>query len=163
MRKGLGRAFTIVLVAVLFAGASVVLGAAKPQALKVGVGKLSGVVTSSAGKVLPDLQLRLMKDGKLLAKTCTDKAGKYSFEKIPAGKCELLVASEKGLRIEASKDVKVATLSIVVPERENYAAAALTQTQWVWVGVGTAGAAAVSVPVLYNTTNVFGGGTHHSP
>lgn len=162
MGKRLGRVVVVLLVAVLVAGTS--LGAARPQAHKVGVGKLSGVVTSSAGKVLADMQLRLMKDGKLLSETRSDKTGKFAFKNIVAGKYMLLVGSERGLNFEADKGVKVNTLSVVVPqrERENYSAA-LTQTQWVWVGVGTAGAAAVAVPVVHNTTNAFGGGTHHSP
>ena len=164
MRRGMRCA--VVLLAVLIVLAGVSYGAEKPRALKVNVGKLSGVVQNSKGVILEDVALRLMKGEKLVLATKTGKDGRYTFPQIAAGKYELQVGAERALEFEAAEGVKVCTLSIVVPKRENYAAGslALTQTQWVWVGVGTAGAAAVSVPVAYNTTNAFGGPAGgHSP
>ena len=154
MRNGLGRSVVAVAMLTVFVGANGTLGAARIKALKVGVGNLSGVVQSSTGQFLPNLELRLMQGDKVLAQTRTDKNGKYQLGNITAGVYELRVASERALKFEAAKNIKVSMLSIVIPQRKDYSAAALTetQTQWVWVGVGTAGAAAIAIPVIANNS-----------
>jgi len=146
----------------MLAAPSVGLAAQKAEILQVAAGPLSGKLTTSNGLALADVQIRIMQDGKAIATAKTDKAGEYKVASLSAGRYQVAVGAEKVLEIEAIPDSRVTNLSFVIPQRD-YAAAELTQTQWVWVIVGTAVVVAVAIPVLYNTTNVFGGGTHHSP
>jgi len=164
-RKAL-KAIAFAVAVALLAWPSVGYAEAKTGTIKVGVGSLSGVLTSSSGQLLEGVQVRLMQGEKTIAETTTAKDGKYAFNGIEAGNYTIKVASERGLDIEASKGSKVNQLSLVLPTRDNYASAelgTLTQAQWVWIAIGTAAIVAVVVPVLYNTTNVFGGGTSDSP
>jgi len=166
MRQRLWRVITVAVAVALFAWPSIGYAEAKTGTIQVGVSPLSGVLTSSSGVLLEGVQVRLIQGDKVIAETTTAKDGKYAFQGLEAGKYTIKVASERGLDIEASKASKVSQLSLVVPTRDNYASADLatiTQAQWVWIVIGTAGVVAVVVPVLYNTTNVFGGGTHDSP
>lgn len=166
MRHGLGRAIAIVVAVALFSCPGISYGEAKTGTIQVGAGKLGGVLTSSAGKLLDGVQIRVMQGKKLVAETKTDKKGNYTLAKLDVGKYTMFVAGERGLEFEAIKSSQIQALSLVIPTRDKYAAAelgALTQAQWVWIIIGTAAVVAITVPVLHNTTNVFGGGTSGTP
>ena len=153
------HALTAILAVTLVASASSgATKAAASETLKVATSKLSGVVANSTGKLLGDVRLRLMRDDKLVVETRTDKAGKYVFKDLATGKYSLLVGAERALEFEAAPTGKITALQIVVPQRENYAAAALDKTQWLWAAAGTGAAAvAVATPVL---AGAFDGGGH---
>jgi len=165
MQKRLGRLVVVMAVLMVFVGASVTLGAAKDKGLlKVGEGKLSGVVQSSTGQFLPNLELHLMQGKKVLVKTRTDKNGKYQLGEVVAGMYELRVASERALKFEVTKNIKVNRLSIVIPQRKDYTAAVMSKTAWVWVGVGTAATAtAVAVPIIVSNSGGGGSSSTSSP
>ncbi len=160
------RGTVVLLLAVAVCMAPSALYAAQArEILKVGVGDLSGVIKDSRGAVLADVSVRLVKDGKVVQKTATDENGVYSLEKLEAGEYTMQIGSDRELGFASVESSKVTTLGVVVPSQGDYGAAALslTETQWVWVAVGTAALVAVVIPVLYNTTNVFGDNDHDSP
>ena len=159
MSKRWARVLTALLAVTLVAGASFgATKAASSETLKVATKQLSGVVADSTGKALADVQLRLMRHDKLVVETRTDKAGKYVFKDLTAGKYSLLVGAERALELEAAPTGKISALQIVVPQRKNYAAAALDKTQWLWAAAGTGTAAvAVATPVL---AGAFDSGGH---
>ena len=104
MSKRWARVVAALLAATLIAGTSSgTTKAAAPETLKVATGKLSGIVADSTGKALGDVQLRLMRDDKLAVETRTDKAGKYVFNDLAAGKYRLFVGSERALEEVASE------------------------------------------------------------
>jgi len=166
MRYGFGRVIAVVVAVAIFSWPGISYGEAKTGKIQVGAGTLTGVVTSSAGKLLGDVQIRVMQGKKLVVRTKTDKQGNYTLSKLGVGQYNMFVAGERGLDFEATKSSQIKKLSLVIPVRDKYAAAelgTLTQEQWVWIIIGTVAAVAIVIPVLYNTTNVFGGGTSGTP
>ena len=157
MKKRLTCAIALVLAVTFLAGAS--FGATKAtakDALRVKVGKLSGVVADPFGNALPKMPLRLKQDKRIILETRTDKAGKYELKGLVAGKYLLLVGAERALELDVASAAKIVSLQIVVPQPRPYASAAIAQSQWVWAAAGTGAAAvAVSVPVLASENDWF--------
>ena len=82
MKRRVRRMIAVAVAVSLFAWPSIGYAEAQTGAIQVGVGSLSGVLTSSSGVLLEGVQVKLMQGDKTIARTTTAKDGKYAFKGI---------------------------------------------------------------------------------
>ena len=117
----------------------------KTVALKSGL--LEGTVTDTTGAAVQKAAVQLInKDGKVVAKAETSKAGDFKLKSVDAGTYKLLVGKKISLDIVVTDDSELSKLLVLAPNDGAYSAGAFPT--WAWVAlIGVGVAAAIAIPL----------------